>query len=84
MLIINGASVKIGNLDGVAGVGEINHREPALVPSLNEDIPPRNWHYRSIMRNTVFLLDLRRRNFEVAAVLEFAIHNVIDSVSAPI
>ena len=30
------------------------------------------------MRNAVFFFDLRSRNFEVAAVLEFAIDNVVN------
>ena len=44
MVRIDGTAVEIGDLDRVGAVGEIDHRNPALIPGLDEDIAARHRH----------------------------------------
>src|SRR3546814_19219517 len=82
MLFIDRSAVEIGDLDGIGGIGEIDHREPALVPGLGEDIEARNRDDGAVMREAILLVCLRRRQLVMTAVDELAVLDVVDGVGA--
>src|SRR3546814_15647184 len=84
MLFIDRSAVEIGDLDGIGGIGEIDHREPALVPGLGEDIAARNRDDGAVMRDAILLVCLRRRQLVMTAVAELAVYDVVDGVGAPV
>ena len=82
MLGIDRAAVKIGDLARVGAVGEINHRNAALIPGLNEDIAAGHGYDRAVMRDAVLHFALRGGQLVVAAIHQLAIDNIVDRVRA--
>src|SRR5258708_5757404 len=76
-------AIEVPDLDRVGRVGEVEHRQAALVPRLDHDVAARHGDERSVVRDAVLLLGLRDRTLEVAAELKLLVDNVEDGVGAP-
>ena len=84
MLFVDGTTIEIADLNRVGRVGEIDQRDAALVPGLDEDVAARDRNDGAVMCHAVFLLDLRGRQLEVAAKLELTVDDVVDGIRAPV
>ena len=51
MLFMDGTAVEVGDLDRVGRVGEIDHRDTALVPGLDEDVAAGDRHDGAVVRH---------------------------------
>ena len=83
-LAVHGPAVEVGDLDGVGGVGPVEERDAALVPSLNQDVASGNRDERAVVRDAVLLRRLRRGQLEVAPELHVAAVDAEDGVRAPL
>ena len=66
------------------GVGEVEHRDAALIPRLHHDVAAGHRNQRAVVRDAVLLFGLRRRHLVVAGELQLAIDDVEDGVGAPV
>ena len=83
LLAVDRPAIEKGDLDRVRRVGEVEHRDAALIPRLHHDVAAGHRDERAVVRHAILLLGLRRRHLEVAAEPQLAIDNVEDRVGAP-
>ena len=77
-------AVEVGDLGRVRGVGEVDDRQPALVPGLHHDVATRNRHDRAVVGHAVLLRGLHCRQLVVARELQLAVDDVEERVGAPL
>ena len=68
----------------MGAIGEVHHRDAALIPGLDEDIAPRDGDDRAVVGDAILLLGLGRGQFLVARDTQLAVYNVVDRVGAPV
>src|SRR5687768_16592609 len=66
VLAVERSAIEVGDFFWVGGIGEVEHREAALVPGLHHDVAAGHRNQRAVMRHAVLLLTLRRRHLVVA------------------
>ena len=81
---VDRAAIEVGDLDGMRGVGEIHHRDAALIPGLHQDVASGNRDQRSVVRHAVFKFGLRRRHLVVRSQRQLAVLQSEDGVRAPV
>src|SRR5207253_11521195 len=63
---INRSAIEIGDFNWMLCVGEVHHRDAALVPGLDLDVAAGNWNERPVMRHTVLAVALSSRQLVIA------------------
>ena len=84
MLGVLRATVMEGDLHGVLGVAEVEHRDAALIPGLHHDVASRHRNERAVVRNTVLRGGLRGGQLVVALELHLPVLQGEDGVGAPL
>ena len=77
------ATIVVRDLLRIRRVGEVDHREAALVPGLRHDVAAGHRDDRRQVRDAVLLQRLGDRQLVVAAEDELAVDDVVDRVRAP-
>ena len=78
------AAVEERELLRVRRVGEVEHRDTALVPGLAHHVAARDRHERPVVGDAVLLARLRDRQLVVAAEHHLPVDDVEDRVRAPV
>ena len=66
------------------GVGEVDHRDAALIPGLHQDVAPGNRNQRSVVRHAILKLGLRRGHLVIRRQRQLAFRDVENGVGAPV
>ena len=78
------AAVEERDLDRVGAVGEVEHRQAALVPRLHHDVAAGHRDDGAVVGHAVLQLALRHRQLVVARQLHLPVDDVEDGVRAPV
>src|SRR5260370_443855 len=80
---INRPAIEIADFNWMLCVGEVHHRDAALVPGLHLDVAAGNWNERPVMRHTVLAVTLGRRHLVVARKAQLVVLQAENRISAP-
>ena len=81
---INRPAIEIGNFNWMLRVGEVHHRDAALVPGLRLDVAAGNRNERAVVRDAVLAVALGRRQLVVTREAQLVVLQIKDGISAPL